>query len=131
MSTQDPISEMLTSIRNAQISRKNKVCVSVSKIKLAIIKVLQQEGFIQRYFIKEDVKPILEIFLKYYQDNKPVIDNIRRISRPGLRIYKGRKYLPKVMSGMGVVIISTNQGVMTDKQAKVLKIGGEIICYVS
>ncbi|ADV33607.1 30S ribosomal protein S8 [Candidatus Blochmanniella vafra str. BVAF] len=131
MSTQDPISEMLTAIRNAQISKKDKVCLPSSSIKVAIIKVLTEEGFIKQYFVHDGIKPILEICLKYYQYNNPVIESIKRVSRPGLRVYRNKRKIPKVMSGMGVVIISTAKGVMTDKKAKRLNIGGEIICYVS
>lgn len=132
MSTQDPISEMLTIIRNGQISKKDAVYVKCSKLKVSVVKVLLEEGFIKKYFIQNSVnKPILEIFLKYYQYNKPVIENIKRISRPGLRIYKSSRKLPQVMSGMGIVIISTSKGLMTDKKARQLNLGGEIICYVS
>lgn len=132
MSTQDPISEMLTIIRNGQISGKDMVYVQCSKVKVSVVKVLLEEGFIKKYFIQNSVdKPILEIFLKYYKHNKPVIENIKRISRPGLRIYKSSQTLPQVMSGMGIVIISTSKGLMTDKKARQLNLGGEIICYVS
>lgn len=131
MSTQDPIADMLTIIRNGQISKKNKIYVMSSTIKIAIVKVLFEEGFIKSFFVQNDIKPVLEIFLKYYQHNKPVIDSINRVSRPGLRIYKNKKNLPQILSGMGSVIISTSKGVMTAKKARELNIGGEIICYVS
>lgn len=131
MSTQDPISEMLTTIRNGQNAKKDKICVFSSVVKLAIVRVLQEEGFIQKYNIKNGVISILEIFLKYYQKKRPVIDSIQRVSRPGLRVYKKKKMLPYIMSGMGIAIISTSRGIITDKKARQMNVGGEIICYVS
>lgn len=131
MNMQDPISEMLNIIRSGQIAKKDKVDVLSSSIKIAIIVVLIEEGFIKRYSVRDHNKPILEIFLKYYRYNQPVIENINRVSRPGLRVYKNKNQLPKVMSGMGIAIISTSKGVMTDKRARQLNIGGEIVCYVS
>lgn len=131
MSMQDSIANMLTTIRNGQISKKEKVCTPSSTIKVAIAHVLVEEGFIKKYNVQDSIKPTLEVFLKYYQKRKPVIDIIKRISRPGLRIYKKRKELPQVMSGMGIVIISTSKGVITDNKARQLNVGGEIICYVS
>lgn len=131
MSMQDPISEMLTAVRNGQNSKKDKVCVPSSIMKVAIVHVLKEEGFINKYNIKDDKIPILEIFLKYFHKKKPVIDNIKRISRPGLRVYKKNKTLPYVMSGMGIAIISTSKGIITDKKARQINVGGEIICYVS
>ncbi|URJ25282.1 30S ribosomal protein S8 [Candidatus Blochmannia ocreatus (nom. nud.)] len=130
MSMQDPIADMLTAIRNGQISKKEKIFVPSSKIKIAIANVLVEEGFIKKYNTHDNVKPILEIFLKYFYKKRPVIDKILRVSRPGLRIYKKYKDLPKVISGMGIAIISTSKGVLTDKKARQFKIGGEIICYV-
>lgn len=131
MSTQDPIAEMLTIVRNGQIAKKDIVYVSSSGIKVAIIKVLVEEGFIKEYCIQHSNKPVIKIFLKYYCNNQPVVDQIKRISRPGLRVYKNVKNLPKEISGMGIVIISTSRGVMTIKSARKLNIGGEIICNVS
>lgn len=131
MSMQDPIADMLTVIRNGQMAKKDKVCIASSTVKVAIIRVLMEEGFIHKFLNKISVTPILEIFLKYYKYNIPVIDNIKRISRPGLRVYKNVKNLPQIMSGMGIVIISTSKGVMTAKNARKLHIGGEIMCYVS
>lgn len=131
MSMQDPISEMLNIIRNGQLARKDQVYVLSSSVKIAIIEVLMEEGFIKNYLVRDSDKPVLEIFLKYYRYNQPVIDNIRRVSRPGLRVYKNKNKLPKVMSGMGVAIISTSKGIITDKKARELNIGGEIMCYVS
>lgn len=131
MSMQDPIADMLNIIRNGQVVKKDKVSVLSSSIKIAIIKVLKEEGFVKEYLVIHGVKPILEIFLKYYRDNLPVIENISRVSRPGLRVYKNKNKLPVVMSGMGIAIVSTSKGMMTDKKARKLNIGGEIICYVS
>lgn len=131
MSTQDPISEMLTAIRNGQSAKKDVVCVSSSLIKIAIVRVLKEEGFINKYNVINRKISILEIFLKYLHKRKPVIDNIKRVSRPGLRVYKKKKTLPYVMSGMGIVIISTSKGIITDKKARQINVGGEIICYVS
>lgn len=131
MSMQDPISEMLTIIRNGQSAKKDKVCVSSSIIKISIVRVLQEEGFIKGYNVKNEIITILEIFLKYYKKKKPVIERIRQISRPGLRVYKRKNALPYVMSGMGIAIVSTSKGIITDKKARQINVGGEIICYVS
>lgn len=131
MSMQDPVSDMLTRIRNAQAVAKHHVSMGASTLKSAIAKVLEQEGFINEFHIEgEGVKKNLVIELKYHH-GKPVIDQLERKSRPGLRVYKAKNDLPKVKDGLGVVIVSTSQGVMTDKQARKLKIGGEILCYVS
>ncbi|MGK2896893.1 MAG: 30S ribosomal protein S8 [Candidatus Makana argininalis] len=130
MSMQDPISDMLTIIRNGQISKKKKVYVTYSIFKKEIIKTLYQEGFITKYTIKKDIKSYIEIKLKYFK-GKSVIENIKRISKPSLRVYKKYKKLPKVIYGMGIAIVSTSKGIMSDKQARKLLIGGEIICYVS
>lgn len=131
MSTQDPISNMLTVIRNGQNAKKDKVFISSSIMKVSIANILQEEGFIEKYVVKNNIISVLEIFLKYYHKKKPVIDSIKRVSRPGLRVYKKRKALPYVMSGMGIVIVSTSKGIMTDKKARQINVGGEIICYVS
>lgn len=131
MSLQDPIADMLTQIRNGQMSNKDKVSTPGSKKKLAILKVLQDEGYI-RYFDEEKtgIETRIVIHLKYY-DEKPVIDQIKRVSRPGLRIYKRKDELPKVMGGLGIAIISTPQGVMSDKKAQELGQGGEVLCLVA
>lgn len=126
---QDPISDMLTIIRNGQVAKKKIVFLPYSKFKLLIVKVLKSEGFIKDYNILNFNKSMIELFLKYFK-NKPVIEKIQRISRPGLRIYKKKKFIPKVMGGMGIVIISTSLGVITDRIARKKGIGGEIICYV-
>ncbi|MEL0628527.1 30S ribosomal protein S8 [Psychromonas aquatilis] len=130
MSMQDPISDMLTRIRNGQAASKVSVKMPSSKQKVAIATVLKAEGYIEDFAVAGDTKPELEVTLKYFEGKK-VIDTIKRVSRPGLRIYKGANDLPKVMAGLGIAIVSTSQGVMTDRAARNASIGGEIICYVS
>jgi small subunit ribosomal protein S8 len=127
---QDPISDMLTRIRNGQAASKVSVKMPSSKQKVAIAAVLKAEGYVADYVVAGDTKPELEVTLKYFEGKK-VIDTIKRVSRPGLRIYKGASDLPKVMAGLGIAIISTSHGVMTDRAARKASIGGEIICYVS
>jgi small subunit ribosomal protein S8 len=127
---QDPISDMLTRIRNGQAASKVSVKMPSSKQKVAIAKVLKEEGYITDFAVAGDKKPELEVTLKYFEGKK-VIDTLKRVSRPGLRIYKGANDLPKVMAGLGIAIVSTSQGVMTDRAARKACIGGEIICYVS
>ncbi|MDO4777330.1 MAG: 30S ribosomal protein S8 [Cardiobacteriaceae bacterium] len=126
----DPVADMLTRIRNAQAIGRSLVVMPASKQKKAIAEVLQAEGYIQGYEIKGDVKPELTIHLKYYQ-GKPVIEFIKRVSRPGLRIFKGKNELPKVRGGLGIAIVSTSQGVMSDHKARERGVGGEVICYVA
>ena len=131
MSMNDPIADMLTRIRNAQAARKASVEMPASKIKSAIADVLAAEGYIDSAAISEDgVKKTLTITLRYYR-NEPVIERIDRVSRPGLRIYKNAGDLPKVQGGLGVAIVSTSNGVMTDRQARAAGHGGEVLCYVS
>lgn len=130
MSMQDPISDMLTRIRNGQAASKVSVKMPSSKQKVAIAAVLKAEGYITDFAVAGDTKPVLEVTLKYFEGKK-VIDTLKRVSRPGLRIYKGANDLPKVMAGLGIAIVSTSQGVMTDRAARKASIGGEIICYVS
>jgi len=127
---QDPISDMLTRIRNGQAASKVSVKMPSSKQKVAIAAVLKAEGYIADFSVAGDTKPELEVTLKYFEGKK-VIDTLKRVSRPGLRIYKGASDLPKVMAGLGIAIISTSHGVMTDRAARKASIGGEIICYVS
>lgn len=129
MSMQDPIADMLTRIRNGQIANKTVVSMPSSKLKVAIANLLKEEGFIESYKVEGDTKPALELVLKYFQ-GRPVVENIQRISRPGLRIYKKKDALPKVMAGMGIAVVSTSKGVMTDRAARHAGLGGEIICYV-
>lgn len=130
MSMQDPISDMLTRIRNGQAASKVSVKMPSSKQKVAIATVLKAEGYIADFSVAGDTKPELEVTLKYFEGKK-VIDTLKRVSRPGLRIYKGANDLPKVMAGLGIAIVSTSQGVMTDRAARKACVGGEIICYVS
>ena len=131
MSFSDPIADMLTRIRNAQAVQKPGVTMPSSKLKVAIAKVLKDEGYIDGFEIGGDAaKPVLNIGLKYYA-GRPVIERIERVSKPGLRIYKGRHDIPQVMNGLGVAIISTPQGVMTDRKARANGVGGEVICYVA
>lgn len=131
MSMSDPIADMLTRIRNAQLSEKANVSMPSSKLKCAIAQVLKDEGYIDGYRIVEiEGLPQLDLDLKYYA-GKPVIERIERVSRPGLRIYKGREELPRVMNGLGVAIVSTSKGVMTDRRARSLGVGGEVLCVVA
>jgi small subunit ribosomal protein S8 len=131
MSMSDPIADMLTRIRNAQMVEKVSVAMPSSKVKVAIAQVLKDEGYIEDFAIKADgAKAELQIALKYYA-GRPVIERLERISRPGLRVYKGRNDIPQVMSGLGVAIVSTPKGVMTDRKARATGVGGEVICYVA
>ncbi|PPI88556.1 30S ribosomal protein S8 [Candidatus Pantoea edessiphila] len=131
MSMQDSVADMLTRIRNGQSSNKVAVNMSSSKLKLAISKVLKEEGYIENFkVIDNDKKTQLELTLKYFK-GKPVLSKIQRISRPGLRIYKKKNNLPKVMDGMGVAVISTSKGVMTDSMARYIGLGGEVICHLA
>ena len=130
MSMSDPIADMLTRIRNAQATEKVSVVIPASKVKQAIAQVLKDEGYIEDFAVrKNDGKAMIEIGLKYYA-GKPVIEKIERVSRPGLRIYKGRDDIPRVMNGLGVAIVSTSKGVMTDRRARETGIGGEVLCVV-
>lgn len=131
MSMTDPIADMLTQIRNAQMSRKATVSIPASRQKLAIIEVLRQEGFVESVETEQDgVRRSFKVGLKYHR-NRPVIEHIERVSRPGLRIFKPVTDLPRVQGGLGIAIISTSSGVMSDRQARVEGCGGEVICIVS
>lgn len=131
MSMSDPIADLLTRIRNAQMVAKSTVVVPSSKVKVAIVQVLKDEGYIDGFEVKTDGKKMeLEIALKYYA-GRPVIERIERVSRPGLRIYKGCGSLPQVMNGLGVAIVTTPKGVMTDRKARAAGVGGEVLCYVA
>jgi len=132
MSMTDPISDMLTRIRNAQAVHKTTVNMPSSKLKTAIAQVLKDEGYIDGYAIRQDEgnKAEIEISLKYYA-GQPVIEKIERVSRPGLRIYRGRDDIPRVMNGLGIAIVSTSRGVMTDRKARATGIGGEVLCIVA
>lgn len=130
MSMQDPIADMLTRIRNAQLVGEKQVKLPASKLKSSILQVLQEEGYITSYEVfKTDGKTNINITLKYYQ-GRPVIEKIQRISRNGLRIYRGASKLPVVRAGMGIAIVSTSKGVMTERSARAQKLGGEILCTV-
>ncbi len=130
MTMTDPIADMLTRIRNAQATKKLTVSMPASKQKAGIAEVLKNEGYIKGYSISDDAKPQLTIELKYH-DGKPVIESLQRVSRPGLRTYKGKDELPRVRGGFGIAIVSTSRGLMTDAQARAAGQGGEIICYVA
>ena len=132
MSMQDPIADMLTRIRNAQQARKIHVEMPSSKLKVAIAKVLKEQGYIQDYQSEKRsaTQPVLVITLKYFE-GRPVIDVLKRVSRPGLRVYTNHTELPRVQGGLGSAIISTSKGVMTAKQARVLHQGGEVLCFVA
>ena len=131
MSMSDPIADLLTRIRNAQMVAKPTVLVPSSKVKVAISQVLKDEGYIDDFKVTSaDGKSVLEIALKYYA-GRPVIERIERVSRPGLRVYRGSDAIPQVQNGMGVAIVTTPQGVMTDRKARATGVGGEILCYVA
>ncbi len=131
MSMSDPIADMLTRIRNAQSAEKTEVKMPSSKLKIAIARVLKDEGYVDDFATRDEAgKSELSIALKYYA-GRPVIDRIERVSRPGLRIYKGKEDIPTVMNGLGVAILSTSQGVMTDRKARATGIGGEVLCVVA
>jgi len=131
MSMSDPIADMLTRIRNAQSTNKPAVSMPASKVKRAIASVLKDEGYIDDFAVQDvEGKPQLNISLKYYA-GRPVIEKIERISRPGLRIYRGNQDIPKVMNGLGVTIVSTSKGVMTDRKAQAAGVGGEVLCIVA
>ena len=126
----DPIADMLTRIRNAQSASKYDVTMPSSKLKVAIAKVLLDEGYISGISTDDAAKPTLTVTLKYYQ-GRPVIDELKRVSRPGLRIYKNKDEQPKILNGLGIAIVSTSAGVMTDRAARAAGRGGEIICTVA
>jgi len=131
MSMSDPVADMLTRIRNAQMVDKVNVEVPSSKLKVAIAQVLKDEGYIESFRIADrEGKPTLVIELKYYA-GRPVIERIERVSRPGLRVYKGRHDIPSVMNGLGVAIVTTPKGVMTDRKARQTGVGGEVLCFVA
>ena len=131
MSMTDPVADMLTRIRNAQLAQKNSVAMPSSKLKVASAAVLKDEGYIDDFAVRDaDGKSQLDIALKYYA-GRPVIERIERISRPGLRVYKGSNDLPRVMNGLGIAIVSTPKGVMTDRRARATNVGGEVLCIVA
>jgi small subunit ribosomal protein S8 len=131
MSMTDPVADLLTRIRNGQTAGKTSVSMAASKLKTSILKVLKDEGYIAGFNLEgADAKPQLTVDLKYF-DGRPVIDRLERVSRPGLRIYRGKDELPKILGGMGTVIVSTPKGVMTDKAARAIGQGGEVLCIVA
>ena len=131
MTMQDPLADMLTRLRNAQQVKIDKVSMPSSSTKISIAKVLQEEGFVDSYSVgnDEDGKPVLTIVLKYF-GGRPVIEEIKRLSRPGLRQYKRKDDIPQIRGGLGIIILSTNKGVMTDRAARAAGVGGELICSV-
>lgn len=131
MSMTDPVADMLTRIRNGQMAEKVSVAMPSSKLKIAIAGVLKDEGYIEDFAVRQvGGKPELDIALKYYA-GRPVIERLERVSRPGLRVYRGSGDLPKVMNGLGVAIVSTPKGVMTDRRARASNVGGEVLCIVA
>jgi len=131
MSMSDPIADMLTRIRNAQMIGHNEVVMPSSKLKTSIAQVLKDEGYVDDFMVRDrDGKPELAISLKYYA-GRPVIERLERISKPGLRVYKGRNDIPRVMNGLGIAILSTSRGVMTDRKARDTGVGGEVLCIVA
>ena len=132
MAMSDPVADMLTRIRNAQLAEKASVSMPSSKLKVAIAAVLKDEGYVEEFVVRQagDGKTSLEIALKYYA-GRPVIERIERVSKPGLRIYKGAEDIPRVMNGLGVAIVSTPKGVMTDRKARASRVGGEVLCIVA
>jgi small subunit ribosomal protein S8 len=130
MSMSDPLSDMLTRIRNAQMVGKDFVIVSSSKLKISVLRVLQEEGYIETFLTdSSSEKPVINIKLKYYV-GRPVIERISRVSRPGLRVYKGKDDIPSMTNGLGVTILTTSKGVLTDRKARQMGLGGEILCCV-
>ena len=131
MSASDPVADMLTKVRNAAMARHEKVDVPASKLKLEIVKILKTEGYIKNFKkVQEEGKNILRIFLKYDDDNNPVIHGVKKISTPGRRVYSGYKYLPRVFNGYGTIIVSTSAGVTTGKKAAEKMVGGELVCTI-
>ncbi|SHM17510.1 30S ribosomal protein S8 [Vreelandella subglaciescola] len=129
MSMQDTLADMFTRIRNAQMATKETVTMPSSKLKVEVARVLKEEGYIAEYAVAESSKPELSVSLKYFE-GKPVIDHIQRVSKPSLRQYKGKSNLPKVADGLGIAIVTTSNGVMTDRAARQAGVGGEVICTV-
>jgi small subunit ribosomal protein S8 len=131
MSMTDPIADMLTRIRNAGGARFDKVDIPASRMKISLAKILKEEGFIKNYkVIKDSRQGILRVYLKYNDKQQPLIQGLRRVSKPGRRVYAGQAELPRVQGGLGVAVISTSQGVVTDRQARKLAVGGEVLCEI-
>ena len=129
MSLQDPVADLLARVKNAQQARHATATMPSSKLKVAIVRVLRDEGYLDEFTVTDGVKPTLTVTLRYH-DGKPVIEDLKRVSRPGLRVYKGQGELPKVRNGFGVAIVSTASGVMTDRAARRAGLGGEVLCTV-
>ncbi|MDN3521559.1 30S ribosomal protein S8 [Halomonas ramblicola] len=129
MSMQDTLADMFTRIRNAQMATKETVSMPSSKLKVEVARVLKEEGYINDFVVAESTKPELTVTLKYFE-GKPVIEHLQRVSKPSLRSYKGKDALPKVADGLGIAIVTTSQGVMTDRAARKAGVGGEVICTV-
>ncbi len=131
MSMTDPVSDMLTRIRNATTVRHDRTDIPASKTKLEIAKILKQEGYIRTFkMLEEGPQGLIRVYLKYAEDGEPVIHGLQRVSKPGRRVYRGADKLPKVRNGLGVAVVSTNRGVLTDEQARSLRVGGEILCEI-
>jgi small subunit ribosomal protein S8 len=131
MSMTDPIADMLTRIRNAGGARFDKVDIPASRMKIGLAKIFKEEGFIKNYkVIKDNRQGILRVYLKYNDQQQPLIQGLKRVSKPGRRVYAGHEELPRVQGGLGVAVISTSQGVVTDRQARKLGVGGEVLCEV-
>jgi small subunit ribosomal protein S8 len=131
MSMTDPLADMLTRIRNAGRAGHDKVDIPASRMKIALARIFKEEGFIKNYkVIKDNRQGILRVYLRYDGEQKPLIQRIERVSRPGLRVYAGHEDLPRVQGGLGVAVISTSKGVVTDRQARKLKVGGEVLCQI-
>ncbi len=131
MSMTDPVSDMLTRIRNATSVRHDRTDVPASKMKLEIAKILKQEGYIRTFkLLEEGPQGLIRIYLKYAEDGEPAIHGVQRVSSPGRRVYRGAENLPRVRNGLGVAVISTNRGVLTDEQARGLRVGGEVLCEI-
>jgi len=131
MAVTDPVADMLTRIRNANLARHDHVAVPASKLKLEIAKVFKAQGYIQKYDLVDDKRHgQIRMHLRYGASGKPVITGIRRVSRPGLRVYVDSKGIPRVLGGLGVAVLSTSRGVLTDREARRRRVGGEVLCYV-
>lgn len=131
MSVSDPVADMLTKIRNASIAKFEKVDVTPSKLKLEIVKILKNEGFVKNFKkVSEEERTVIRIFLKYDDENQPIIHGLKRVSKPGRRVYSGYRFMPRVFNGFGTVIVSTSAGVTTGRKALEKKVGGEVICTV-
>jgi small subunit ribosomal protein S8 len=127
----DPISDLLTRVRNALNARQSKVEVPASRLKIEIVRILKEEGYIANYRVADDEgKRTIKVYLKYQPDHTPVISKLERVSKPGRRVYSGSKEIPRVIGGMGINIVTTSRGVMTDKQARKAGVGGEILCFI-